>query len=129
MVINLLQNALKFSKANDYVTVRLKLIDTCEPTDVELQIEVIDQGIGIPEADLPNIFKPYFKSTDSTVINKNSYGNGLGLSICQRIMSQLNGRIKVKSKQGNGSTFKVKLKTQKVKNNVSWVSFNTLDIL
>lgn len=51
-------------------------------SEVELQIKVIDTGVGIPKADLPNIFKPNFKSSESTVLNKNTYGNGLALSIC-----------------------------------------------
>ena len=89
-------------------------------SEVELQIKVIDSGIGIPKADLPNIFKPNFKSSESTVLNKNTYGNGLALSICQCIVSHLNGRITVKSKFGKGSTFKVVLKTLKVNNNVSF---------
>jgi signal transduction histidine kinase len=120
ILISLIQNALKFSKANEHVIVRVKLIEMSGSSDVELQIKVIDTGVGIPKADLPNIFKPNFKSSESTVLNKNTYGNGLALSICQCIVSHLNGRITVKSKYGKGSTFKVVLKTLKV----IYINFN-----
>ena len=87
VVINLISNAVKFSKTNQAVLVRIKLKEAKSSDDVELQVEVIDTGIGIPETELPYIFQPYFKSTDPNGLAKNRYGNGLGLSICQRIMT------------------------------------------
>jgi signal transduction histidine kinase len=50
--------------------VRVKLVETGEPSeDVELQIKIIDEGVGIPKADLPNIFSPFFKSSDPSAPN------------------------------------------------------------
>jgi len=94
--------------------------------DIELQIKVIDEGIGIPKEDLPNIFNPFFKSSDPAVLNKNSYGNGLALSICQSIMALMNGKITVKSKSGKGSTFKVAIKTKKAIDIVSLIFTDNL---
>ena len=56
VVINLIANAVKFSKANHAVLVRLKLVEVKFSDDVELQVEVVDSGIGIPETELPYIF-------------------------------------------------------------------------
>lgn len=81
-MINLISNAIKFSKTNKAVLVRLKLFEGSQTDLVDLHIEVVDYGIGIPETELPYIFQPYFKSTDPDGLAKNRYGNGLGLSIC-----------------------------------------------
>jgi signal transduction histidine kinase len=62
--MNLLSNALKFSKVNGTVHVKLKLANVAPPDNIELLIEVTDSGIGISEHDLPTIFTPYFKTTD-----------------------------------------------------------------
>jgi signal transduction histidine kinase len=110
-VINLLSNALKFSKAYDIINVKLKVFETKGSNEVELQIDVTDSGCGISEEEQEQIFTPYFKSTNKTSLAKNGYGNGIGLSICQRIMSRLNGSITVKSQIDVGSTFTVRLRT------------------
>ena len=64
VIMNLLSNALKFSKVNGTVHVKLKLANVAPPDNIELLIEVTDSGIGISEHDLPTIFTPYFKTTD-----------------------------------------------------------------
>jgi signal transduction histidine kinase len=115
-VINLLSNALKFSKAYDIINVKLKVFETKGSNEVELQIDVTDSGCGISEEEQEQIFTPYFKSTNKTSLAKNGYGNGIGLSICQRIMSRLNGSITVKSQIDVGSTFTVRLRTSISKN-------------
>jgi signal transduction histidine kinase len=66
-----------------------------------VQIEVRDNGIGIPEGDLENIFNPFFTTKDD--------GNGLGLSICQQIVQEHGGYIVVESKVGEGTAFFVNL--------------------
>ena len=74
---------------------------------------MIDTGCGISIDEQAKIFTPYFKSRNPDSLAKNAYGNGLGLSICQRIMSRLNGTITVKSMPGEGSTFTMSLITKK----------------
>lgn len=56
ILINLLSNALKFSKSNDSVLVKLELRNFHLTRDVELSISVSDTGIGIAESDIENIF-------------------------------------------------------------------------
>jgi len=72
---------------------------------------VTDSGVGISEEDLSNLFKPFFRSKEKLSLEHNKNGNGLGLHICQSIMKQLNGNIKVQSKLGKGSCFTVTFNT------------------
>jgi two-component system NtrC family sensor kinase len=65
------------------------------------EITFSDTGIGISEENLGRIFTPFFSTRTS--------GVGLGLSICKQIVEGHGGRIKVRSKEGNGSTFTIKL--------------------
>jgi two-component system, cell cycle sensor histidine kinase and response regulator CckA len=66
-------------------------------------VEVSDTGCGIPEAIRGRIFDPFFTTKPAGI------GSGLGLSICQRILSGMAGRLEVDSQVGRGSTFRVTL--------------------
>ena len=98
--INLIVNAceaLEFSYEK-FVTVNLKKED-----DEYLTIEVIDSGAGIPEENLGKIFTPFFTT------KKMGKGTGLGLAISYGIIKMHKGDIKVKSSQGKGTNFIIKL--------------------
>jgi len=85
VLINLISNAIKFSDKG--ATVYLKA--TVAPIDekkAKIKIEVCDGGIGINENDLQKLFKPYFKCSSDESKKLNPNGNGLGLSICKRIL-------------------------------------------
>jgi two-component system NtrC family sensor kinase len=71
----------------------------------EVMVEVRDTGHGIPAADLPKIFEPFYTTKPP------GRGTGLGLSICYGIVEQHRGRIEVDSEPGLGSTFRVFLPT------------------
>jgi signal transduction histidine kinase len=68
--------------------------------DTDVVIEVIDNGAGIEEDRMEKIFQPFYST-------KPSRGMGLGLSECQKIIRNANGRIEVHSNKGKGSTFRV----------------------
>ena len=70
-----------------------------------IKIQVIDQGIGISEDDLKNLFTPFFQTKDQTSKLLNSNSHGLGLSICQQIANGLGGSLTCKSELDKGSTF------------------------
>lgn len=101
VLINLASNAVKFSPKGG--TVRIVSIE--DPDFVEVQ--VIDQGRGVPEAYRETIFEKYkqVKTEDGT----KKGGTGLGLPICKMIVEQLGGSIGVRSEEGKGSTFWFKL--------------------
>jgi signal transduction histidine kinase len=96
-IINLLTNAVKYSGEGCKTTVSLI---TSENT---VGVQVVDQGSGIPEKNLVDIFEPYTRITTETT--KKTEGTGLGLAVVKHVMNAHCGRIEVKSKPGKGSTF------------------------
>ena len=92
---NIISNAIKYQKED----VPLKLVvSTTENTDSYI-ISINDNGKGIDPNYLESIFDPFIR------VNQSIKGSGLGLSICQRIIKNLNGRIWVTSELGKGATF------------------------
>ena len=69
----------------------------------EVQIVVEDRGLGIPPADLPHIFEPFYRGSEAQ--SQQIHGNGLGLSIVRSIVEAHGGRVTVTSTPGKGSTF------------------------
>ena len=74
-------------------------------TGNELQIEVSDQGLGIPEEDQPHLFGTFFRARNVS----NIQGTGLGLPIIKRYVDLLKGDIQFESKVGMGTTFRIRL--------------------
>ena len=64
-------------------------------------VDIADEGAGIRETDLPQIFSPFFTTKTN--------GTGIGLAICYRIIKEHGGTIRVESTEGKGSTFRVSL--------------------
>ena len=95
--INLVGNALKFTPQNGKISI------SAGRTNKMVQIDVKDTGFGIPEDAQENIFEEFFR-VDNT-INQEVKGTGLGLTLVKHIVQAHQGRIWVKSKPGEGSTF------------------------
>lgn len=96
--MNLIENGCKFSEEKES-TVAITYFKT--KTIIRFQ----DNGIGINNEDLPNIFTPFFRGD-----NKNfAGGNGIGLSLTQKIIALHNGSISVVSEPGQGTTFTIEL--------------------
>ena len=101
LLSNLIGNGVKYNRVGGLVTIR-----TGRRRD-SVTIEVSDTGIGIPADLLPRVFEEFYRvKTDQT---RDIPGSGLGLSICQRIVSALGGSIDVRSRVGEGTTFTVHL--------------------
>ena len=98
-LLNLLDNALKFSPAAGTVMVAV----TGRPAEGFVEIAVSDQGPGIPERDLTRIFERFF-TTDAE-----RCGTGLGLAIVQSVVLALGGSVTVRSELGRGTQFRVRL--------------------
>jgi signal transduction histidine kinase len=96
-IINLVSNSIKYSR--DKKVIR---ISTYHQNDF-MALSIEDEGIGINENDLENIFNPFFR-TDSQEVQRTG-GAGLGLSIVKHIMDAHKGKIEVKSEPGKGSKF------------------------
>jgi signal transduction histidine kinase/DNA-binding response OmpR family regulator len=97
VVTNLLTNAVKFSPDGRPITVRV-----CRAAS-ELQLHVIDQGIGIAAADLGRIFQEFVQLDSS--YGKRQEGTGLGLALSKRMIEMQGGRMWVESQLGQGSRF------------------------
>jgi signal transduction histidine kinase len=95
---NLLENALKFGLADSHA-----VEITLEQDADTVTLRICDDGPGIPQADIPNLFEPFFRVDRSR--SKKTGGYGLGLSICKRIMEAHGGRITVTNNPGRGASF------------------------
>lgn len=94
---NLLSNAFKYSEKGTCVTVNLRQFNG------SAEIQVVDQGKGIPEKELDKLFKPF--TTTSVRSTDGEQSTGLGLVTVKKIVETHGGEIKVKSEVGVGSTF------------------------
>jgi signal transduction histidine kinase len=101
---NLLANAVKYGGADRWVGVRAEAMSGRRP---EICITVSDHGAGIPPADLPHIFEPFYRGSDA--VAGQMHGNGLGLSLVRRIAVAHGGRVTVTSKPNVGTTFTLTL--------------------
>lgn len=101
MVGNLVSNAVRYTRENGSVTVKI----SAESQYVVLT--VADTGIGIPEQALPHIFSDFFRADNAKKFS--SSGTGLGMSITKAIVEQHGGTISVTSEEGEGTMFTVKL--------------------
>ena len=99
VITNILANAIKFSPNNSEIHINIK----CE--DSMIIIECIDNGIGISEEMIENIFEPFLQVDNS--LRRASEGSGMGLSIAKKLIELHNGSISVESKLGIGSIFRI----------------------
>jgi two-component system, OmpR family, sensor histidine kinase BaeS len=104
IITNLLSNSYKYLRPNGKVNVTLKKENN------NIIIKVIDNGIGIPEKDLPYIFQRFYRSDLSR--NKNTGGSGIGLTITKAFVEAHGGKIYINSKVHEGSTFTVVLPSE-----------------
>ena len=102
---NLIQNAIKYSPAGKIVLINVK--DKQE----NVLIEVIDNGVGIPEYEIPYIFNEFYRASNVKTNIKD--GTGLGLAISKHIVEDHGGKIWVESIENFGTTFYLLLKKDK----------------
>lgn len=99
VIMNLLENALKYSDENPIIE-----ISTLN-TKMGIEISVMDNGIGMTKEQQTKAFDKFFRATKGNIHNVKGFG--LGLSYVKAIVEEHNGNILVKSKLGEGSTFKL----------------------
>lgn len=102
VVFNLCTNALAAMPQGGTLTLRTRTLGTQDDDQMNsVAIEVSDTGVGIPRANLERIFEPFFTT------RAESGGTGLGLGLCRMLISEMGGRIEVRSALGQGTTFTV----------------------
>lgn len=102
---NLISNAIKFSKQDGSLSIK------CHKTSDHIHISIEDNGLGMTETTMLQIFEKFYQGDTS----HSTPGNGLGLPLSKRIIEMLNGKIFVKSTYGKGSTFTVHLPLDSIK--------------
>lgn len=105
VLINFLSNSIKFSPENSTVRLAISQIDHA------MQIDVVDQGKGIPSDKLETIFERFKQVERADETTKG--GSGLGLAICKAIVEAHHGSIGAASEIGQGSTFWIRLPNKK----------------
>jgi two-component system, sensor histidine kinase and response regulator len=101
LVENLVSNAFKYNRPGGRIAIK------ASRTGEAIVLEVSDTGIGIPDAAIGRLFEEFYRvKGDAT---QNIAGTGLGLVICKRIVRELGGTIDVRSREGEGSTFIIRL--------------------
>ncbi len=101
LIYNLLDNAVKYSKPGGTVFLR------AEAADDAVRLSVRDEGIGIPQDDLPRIFERFYRAEKSRASQQS--GTGLGLSIVKHIAQLHGGTVEANSQLGDGTTIAVVL--------------------
>jgi two-component system, OmpR family, sensor histidine kinase SenX3 len=102
-VANLIDNALKYSDPGSQVEIRTR------EGEASVEIEVEDHGIGIPARDLDRIFERFYRVDRAR--SRATGGTGLGLAIVRHVANNHDGRVRVQSREGDGSTFTFVLPT------------------
>ena len=95
VIINIVSNAIKYTPENGKIRI------SCEKVYKDAYIKVRDNGIGIPEENLPRIFERFYRVDNAR--SRETGGTGLGLAIAKQIMTQLGGNIIINSTYGEGT--------------------------
>ncbi|MGH7857515.1 MAG: ATP-binding protein [Candidatus Binatia bacterium] len=106
VLINLVDNAIKYSGTGTTVTVRAREIRSSER---EVELAVVDQGIGIPEKDIPRLTERFYRVDRAR--SRELGGTGLGLAIVKHIVQAHDGRLRIDSQVNVGTTVTVTLPT------------------
>jgi signal transduction histidine kinase len=101
ILLNLVFNAIKFTPAKGQVTIRAKKVGDCA------QIEVVDTGMGIAEANIPYLFTRFWQADTSA--QRKYQGTGIGLALVKELVEVQGGSVAVTSKEGQGTTMTVRL--------------------
>ena len=108
VVRNLMENAVRYSGPQSTVVARLTASEPPpERTGDWVALEVMDNGVGIPERHLPHVFERFYRADPSR--SKQMGGTGLGLSIVKHIAERFGGEATASSREGFGTTVRVVL--------------------
>jgi len=106
VLVNLVSNAIKFTESGEVSVTATLANGPTNPRkgdEVTVEFAVSDTGIGIPGDKQQAIFQSFLQADES--ITRKHGGTGLGLAICKLLVEMMHGRIRLKSKEGKGSTF------------------------
>ena len=102
ILINLVNNAVKFTKDGEII-LSVRKLDDADEDNITLEFAISDTGIGMSQDQLKRLFSSYYQATDS--ISREFGGTGLGLAISKKLIELMGGEIDVESQKGIGTTF------------------------
>jgi len=108
VLINLLDNAIKYSHPGGTVTLKVSL------NDRHIWVSIIDEGSGIPDSEKNRIFERFYRVEQGSAPSGTHAGRGLGLAIAKYIIEAHGGTINVESSPGKGSAFTFTLPIEEV---------------
>jgi two-component system, OmpR family, phosphate regulon sensor histidine kinase PhoR len=97
VLVNLLHNAVKFTGENGLIVINYRIENDM------VRVDIIDNGIGIAEKDLPHVFERFYMADRS----RTGGGTGMGLAIAKHVIEAHQGKITAQSTEGKGSTFSI----------------------
>lgn len=100
VLINLINNGIKYNRPGGSITVKARVDGHV------LRIDICDTGIGVPQEEIPNLGKRFFRASN---VESTISGTGLGLCICRHIIESHQGQLSIESQLGTGSTFTIQL--------------------
>ena len=109
ILINLLDNAIKFAHVRSNIELIVKVTQAKEPNFIDLTISVQDYGIGISEVDRDRLFEVFFQTKDENNKKHNKKSHGLGLHICKQIARALGGDLILDPSVKIGAKFNLSL--------------------
>jgi signal transduction histidine kinase len=104
ILINLVDNAVKYTRENGWVTVRARPLDAGR-----VEVLVRDTGVGIPRTDLPRITERFYRVDKAR--SRELGGTGLGLAIVKHLVLAHGGELTITSEEGEGTTVRFTLGT------------------
>jgi signal transduction histidine kinase len=104
VLVNLLDNAVKYSPDGGTINV------VARPARGNVVIEVSDPGLGVPVEERERIFEKFFRIDPE--MHRGVGGSGLGLYISRELVERMGGRLRVRARAGQGSTFAIELPAQ-----------------
>jgi len=102
VIDNLLSNAIKYSAPDSAISVTL----ACDGSDDVAVLVMHDDGVGVPAADLPHIFEPFYRGSN---VARQTTGTGLGLFGARALIEQQGGTLRLESTAGSGTTLTMRL--------------------
>lgn len=107
VLINIVSNAVKYTPDGGFVRISVRELYSDEPGRTTYEFVCRDNGIGMSDEFLEDIYKPFVRADDMRVIQTN--GSGLGMAIVKKIVDALSGDISISSSPGSGTTVTVRL--------------------
>ncbi|MBK0382855.1 response regulator [Pedobacter sp. SD-b] len=119
IVLNVLGNAIKYSKVNGRVDMNITELTDKESEIKWLMIKIIDDGIGIPKEDISRIMDLFYRAPNAKSLGSEASGDGIGLNLVSRLIKIHHGRLLIQSEPNVKTEFEIKIPISKNEYSIS----------